>query len=331
MVEGSSSGANVPLSASDGAAPVIVTLTMNPSVDVSTGVAQVVPEHKLRCGPTRYEPGGGGINVSRALRNLGEGSLALYTAGGARGALLQELLEQEGLGHRALAVAEPTRESFAVLEALSGQQFRFNLPGPGLSEAEWRACLDALASLNPAPAMIVASGSLPPGVPDDFYAQVAALGRAVGARVIIDTSGPALQAVVGAPLFLIKPNLHELALLVGRTLDDEESVEQAARELVGPGRSAAVVISLGAAGALLATGDSCERLRAPTVPIRSKVGAGDSMVAGIVAGLMRGLDLREAVRFGVAAGAAAVMTPGSELCRRKDTERLYQRVRREAA
>ncbi len=179
--------------------------------------------------------------------------------------------------------------------------------------------------------MIIASGSLPPGVPDDFYYQVATLGRDLGARVIIDTSGPALQAAVGASLFLIKPNLRELALLVGRVLDDEDAVEQAALELVGSGHSTAVVVSLGAAGALLATGDGCERLRAPTVPIRSKVGAGDSMVAGIVAGLVRGLDLREAARFGVAAGAAAVMTPGSELCRREDTERLYRRVHREAA
>ncbi|NCC36187.1 MAG: MFS transporter, partial [Chloroflexia bacterium] len=120
-----------------------------------------------------------------------------------------------------------------------------------------------------------------------------------------------------------------LALLVGRPLDDEAEVERAALELVSSGRTTVVVVSLGAAGALLATGTTCERLRSPTVPIRSKVGAGDSMVAGIVAGLVRGLDLREAVRFGVAAGAAAVMTPGSELCRRDDTERLYRYVRRE--
>ncbi|WP_205703879.1 1-phosphofructokinase family hexose kinase [Candidatus Chloroploca sp. Khr17] len=326
MVKGSTLGAGIPVSAPEGAVPVIVTLTMNPSVDVNTGVNQVVPEHKLRCSAARYEPGGGGINVSRALRNLGEESLALYTAGGNRGVLLQELLAQEGLRHRALAVAEPTRESFAVLEALSGQQFRFSLPGPELSEPEWRACLAALAALSPTPAVIVASGSLPAGVPDDFYHQVAVLGRAVGARVIVDTSGPALQATISASLFLIKPNLRELALLVGRPLDDEEAVEQAALELVGLGHTA-VIVSLGAAGALLATGDGCERLRAPTVPIRSKVGAGDSMVAGIVAGLARGFELREAARFGVAAGTAAVMTSGSELCRCDDAERLYRRMR----
>ncbi len=144
-MEGPSLGASASLSAPDSGVPVIVTLTMNPSVDVSTDVDQVVPEHKLRCSAARYEPGGGGINVSRALRNLGEQSLALYTAGGARGALLQKLLEQEGLRQRALAIAGSTRESFAVLEALSGQQFRFNLPGPGLSEPEWRACLAAQA------------------------------------------------------------------------------------------------------------------------------------------------------------------------------------------
>ncbi|PDV97864.1 1-phosphofructokinase family hexose kinase [Candidatus Chloroploca asiatica] len=308
----------------------IVTLTMNPSVDVSTDVDHVMPEHKLRCSAARFEPGGGGINVSRALRNLGEESLALYTAGGMRGAMLHDLLDHEHVSHRALGVAEPTRESFAVLETNSGQQFRFNLPGPTLSEPEWRACLEALASITPVPTFIVASGSLPLGVADNFYAEVAAFGRTIGARVIVDTSGAALQAAVDASLFLIKPNLRELALLVGRSLDDETEVERAALELVSSGRTTVVVVSLGAAGALLATGTTCERLRSPTVPIRSKVGAGDSMVAGIVAGLVRGLDLREAVRFGVAAGAAAVMTPGSELCRRDDTERLYRYVRREA-
>ncbi|MBP1468531.1 1-phosphofructokinase family hexose kinase [Candidatus Chloroploca sp. M-50] len=307
----------------------IVTLTMNPSVDVSTDVDHVMPEHKLRCSAARFEPGGGGLNVSRALRNLGEESLALYTAGGMHGAMLQDLLDHEHVPHRALAVAGPTRESFAVLETNSGQQFRFNLPGPTLSEPEWRACLEALASITPVPTFIVASGSLPPGVPDHFYAEVAAFGRTIGARVSVDTSGAALQAAVDASLFLIKPNLRELALLVGRPLDDEAEVERAALELVSSGRTTVVVVSLGAAGALLATGTTCERLRSPTVPIRSKVGAGDSMVAGIVAGLVRGLDLREAVRFGVAAGAAAVMTPGSELCRRDDTERLYRYVRRE--
>ena len=167
----------------------------------------------------------------------------------------------------------------------------------------------------------------PPGVPDDFYARLARLGDELGAKVIVDTSQRALCAAVEAGVYLIKPNLRELSQLAGRDLEDEADQERVAGEIVRNGGARYVVVSLGAAGVLLVSEDGCERMRAPTVPIKSKVGAGDSMVAGIVLSLARGMPPREAVRFGVAAGAAAVMTPGTELCRREDTERLYERIK----
>lgn len=309
----------------------IVTLTVNPALDVSSSVDHVVPERKLRCEAPCWEPGGGGINVSRALHKLGGGSLALYTRGGPTGQQLEALLNEEGITHQPVPIEGTTRESFAVFEAATGLQYRFNMPGPPLREREWQSCLEALEALQPAPAFIVASGGLPPGVPAEFYARVARLGREMGARVIIDTSGPPLVAAVNEGVFLIKPNQNELGPLIGSVEGDEDRQVAAVRELVATGRCEAVVISLGRAGALLVAVDGCERIPAPTVPIQSKVGAGDSMVAGIVLALARGEPVRNAARFGVAAGTAAVMTPGSELCRREDVERLYAAMQAESA
>jgi 6-phosphofructokinase 2 len=301
----------------------ILTLTMNPAIDKSTSVAQVIIERKLYCNPLRCEPGGGGVNVSRAIRILGGESTAIFPCGGLTGDYLRELLQQEGLACRPVPVQGWTRENLAVLEESSGLQFRFGMPGAPLSDEEWRNCLVALAASNQKPDYIVASGSLPPGVPDDFYARVARVGKGLGAKVIVDTSGEPLRLALQEGVYLIKPNLRELGELVGKDLVDESSQREIVMEMVRSGQCAVVVLSLGAGGVLLATAAGCERLQTPLVPIKSKVGAGDSMVAGMVLSLARGKEVRDAVRFGVAAGAAAVMTPGSELCRREDAERLY--------
>jgi 6-phosphofructokinase 2 len=306
--------------------PTIVTLTMNPAIDTSTSVEHVAPERKLYCQQPRHDPGGGGINVSRAIHKLGGVSLALYPVGGPTGEMLRHLLEQEKLTHYPLPIAEWTRENFVALDETSGQQYRFGMPGPTLQKAEWQQCLDTLSTLHPAPDYLVASGSLPPGVPTDFYERVVLWAREIGARTIVDTPGDAFRAAARAGVYLLKPNLRELSELVDQELSDEVQQEAAAMDLVQRGHSEVVVLSLGAAGVLLVSAAGCERLRAPTVPIQSKIGAGDSTVAGIVLSLARGQSLREAVTFGIAAGAAAVMTPGTELCRREDTERLYARM-----
>ncbi|PIU53381.1 MAG: phosphofructokinase [Deltaproteobacteria bacterium CG07_land_8_20_14_0_80_60_11] len=305
----------------------IATLTMNPAIDKSSAVNQVVAEWKLRCEPPAYEPGGGGINVSRAIRKLGGDSVALYPAGGLAGQMLSDLLYGEGLQHQPMSIAGVTRENFTVLEKSTGQQYRFGMPGPTLTEAELRRCLEELSGLLPQADYLVASGRLPPGVPANFYGQLARLARENKTRLIVDTSGEALRLAVAEGVFLIKPNLREFAELTGRERVDEQEEERLARELVSTGQSETVVVSLGAAGVLVASAEGAERVRAPLVPIKSKVGAGDSTVAGIVLALARGRSWREAVRYGVAAGAAAVMTPGTELCRREDVERLYEQLR----
>ena len=161
--------------------PAIVTLTVNPCIDESAAVDQIVPDRKLRCGPPRYEPGGGGINVARAIRKLGGEALAIYPAGGAAGELLRALLTQEGVAQRPLSISGWTRENFNVREETTGRQLRFVLPGPELSAADRERVFDAVARLDPFPAYLVASGSLPPGVPPDFLARVARLVRERGA------------------------------------------------------------------------------------------------------------------------------------------------------
>jgi 6-phosphofructokinase 2 len=305
----------------------IVTVTMNPAVDASAATDRVSADEKLRCGPLEREPGGGGINVARAIGKLGGEALALYPAGGAMGQLLGELLDAEPVRHEPLRIAGSTRENVTIRESGSGHQYRFVMPGPSLADAEWAAVLEHVARLDPAPDYVVASGSMPDGVPTDFLARLADLSRERGARFVLDTSGDALRAGLGESVYLVKPNLRELGQIAGGDVAEDPDQERAAAALIDERKAEVVVVSLGGAGVLLVTADGAERIPSPTVPIRSRVGAGDSTVAGIVLGLARGMELGDAVRFGVAAGAAAVMTPGSELCRREDTERLYERIR----
>jgi 6-phosphofructokinase 2 len=304
----------------------IVTMTLNPAIDKSSSVAHVLAERKLYCKPPRFEPGGGGVNVSRAIKKLGGESMLLYPAGGLTGERLQGLLDEEGLDHRPVPIAGLIRESLVVMEESTGRQYRFGMPGPEFQEQEWEQFLTALSAMDPAPDYLVASGSLPPGVPADFYARVARLGKNRGAKVIIDVSGKAMKSALEEGVYLIKPNVREFRELVGKDIREEAQIKAAAQQLVKDGRCELLVISLGAAGALMVSEEVTERILPPTVPIVSKVGAGDSMVAGIVLSLARGKPLRESVLFGVAAGAAAVMTPGTELCRREDAERLYESI-----
>jgi 6-phosphofructokinase 2 len=301
----------------------ILSLTMNPAVDMSCSVDYVFAEHKLRCGPGNYEPGGGGINVSRAIRKLGGESMAIYLAGGLTGETLGSLLEEEGVAHRAISIKGWTRENFCVLENATGQQYRYVLPGPAVSEAEWTLCLDELRDYAPSPDYLVASGSLPPGVPDDFHVRLAGVARERGMRMILDTSGPALMEALRGGVYIAKPSLRELRSWAGQELAREDEQEAAALGIIRDAGAEIVVVSLGAAGALVASKRGCERLRSPSVPVKSKVGAGDSMVAGIVLGLARDLPPLKAIRFGVAAGAAAVMSAGTQLCGREETERLF--------
>lgn len=304
----------------------IVTLTMNPAINVNTSVDQVVPNRKLRCTEAVYEPSGGGIAVSRAIRRLGGESMAIFTAGGDAGHRLTSLVEAEGIAARPLPISSETPITMNATESSTGSMFRFGLEGAALLEREWRQVIDLLVELDPVPKYLVASGTLPRGVPDDFFAALSVLAAEAGIRLIVDTSGIALRHATGPGTFLLKPNLHEVRELAGGQAFSDFLLEGMARSFVAAGKAQAVAISMGSAGATAIWAGGARRIPAPTVPVASRIGAGDSMVAGIVVALTRGLPLDEAIAFGVAAGSAAVMMEGTELCRREETERLYQQM-----
>lgn len=302
----------------------IVTLTLNPAIDKSTSTKSVASEIKIRCETPTFDPGGGGINVSRAIHKLEGDSLAVYAAGGPPGNMLQTLLEIEGINQQPIAIQNWTRENLSVYEETSGLQYRFGLPGAPMSAAEWGRCLDAIITAEAD--YIVASGSLPPGVPVDIYKQLAQRVEGTNSRLIVDTSGDALAALVGAHVYLLKPNLRELEMLSGQKFAGEQQLIQSARSLIAQQVAEVLVISMGASGAALVTMAEFVQMRPPVVPIRSKVGAGDSMVGGLTLALAQGRSLRDAVRYGISAGSAAVMTEGTQLCRKEDTEDIYRRV-----
>lgn len=304
----------------------IVTLTMNPSVDLSTSVGRVEPVRKLRCQGVRRDAGGGGINVARMVRRLGGDVVALYTAGGVMGQVLETLVARDEVDGVVLPIDEHTRESFTVFESETKSQYRFVLAGPEMTEAEREGCLDALAALDPFPRYVVASGSLPPGAPDDYYARVARLARERGAKMALDTSGPSLKASLAEGVFLIKPNLVELAQVTSEDLDTEEAEARACRRIIDDGQAEVVALTLGDRGALLATRDAT--WRAPAVPIEpaSAVGAGDSFLGGMIWALAAGRTLEDAFRAGMAAGAATLMTPGTELAHPDDVRDLLPKV-----
>lgn len=297
----------------------IATVTLNPALDVSTGTNVVRDTHKLRCTAPRFEPGGGGINVARVVHALGGDVTAVFPCGGPAGATLEELLRDAGVPIAPVPIAGRTRESFTVDEAETRLQYRFVLPGPKLGEDEIIALLEAIRALPGSPDYIVASGSLPPECDPKIFHRLAGLGK----RLVIDTSGPALAACEGARAYLIKPSLRELQELVGRDLTSEADEAAAARDLLDRGFAEIVVVSLAERGALLVTSDQELRLPAIEVPVASAVGAGDSMVAAITLALAHGKPLDEALRYGIAGGAAALVAPGTELARREDVERLY--------
>ncbi len=298
----------------------IVTLTLNPALDKSTSTERLAPEHKLRCTAAQEDAGGGGINVSKAIRKLGGSSTAVFPAGGMAGQRLQDILAAAGVETSALEINGETRENFSVLETGTGFQYRFTLPGLPLTEPEADACLEIVRRLEPV--WLVVSGSLPPGLPVTYYKKVAVFAKEINARLVLDTSGPALQAAADEGLFLLKPNLAELSVLAGVKHLEMNQVDDAALSIIHQGKCEIVVVSMGPQGALLVTRDGFEHIPAPTVKKQSTVGAGDSMVAGMVWALSMGKSPLETARYGVACGTAATMNPGTELFHKEDVLRL---------
>jgi 6-phosphofructokinase 2 len=304
----------------------VVTLTMNPAIDLSVSVERVTPFHKLRSSESRRDPGGGGINVARVLKRLGTDVTAIYPAGGTLGLLLSQLVDQEGISQITIPIATETREDFTVNERVTGFQYRFVLPGPQLAEHEWQACLTLITALEAHTRFVVCSGSLPPGVPNDFYRRVAEATQRAGRRIIVDSSGAPLKDVLGVGVYLLKPSLSELRDIFGAALDIRADQIEACRKLVENKQAEVVALTLGEQGAILVTADRVLRARPLPIEPKSVVGAGDSFLGAMIWALTSGQTLDEAFRYGVAAGSAALLVPGTELCRREDIEQLVKEV-----
>lgn len=307
--------------------PSIVTITFSPCIDKSTSVPSLVPEKKLKCSPPKLEPGGGGINVARAIKKLGGEATAIFPSGGYTGKFFNHLLEKENIPAVIIESENETRENIIVLDESANSQYRFGMPGTGLSEKEWKQCLKAVEEMNDVE-FIIASGSLPPGVPLDIYAQLAKIAKTRSAKFIVDTSGEPLKHAADEGVYLIKPNLGELSSLAGKNELQQEEIKNIAREIIAKGKCEVMVVSMGAAGAMLVTDELAEIVTAPPVLRKSTVGAGDSMVAGIVYFLTLGNSLVEALQYGVACGTAATMNAGTELCKKEDAERLYALIQK---
>ena len=303
----------------------IITITFNPALDKSVTIPELVSEKKLKCSVPAYEPGGGGINVARAIKKLGGDATAVYLAGGYVGRKITSLLEEEFVRSLVTETHEFSRENLIVSDLATGKQYLFDMKGPTIKEREWQECLRSIEKIEDVQ-YIVASGSLPEGVPADIFARIAQIAREKNARLIVDTSGEALKHAIHEGVYLIKPNLRELGLLVGEENLTADLARGIAGQLTNTGKCEAIVVSLGSLGALLVTREISLVVTPPALEAKSTVGAGDSLVAGIVYSLAAGKELSEAVKYGVACGTAATINPGTELCKKSDAEKIYDSV-----
>lgn len=301
---------------------------MNPAVDVSSSVEVMDAYQKLRCHDVLHHPGGGGINVSRVIKRLNGETLAIFPCGGPMGMMLDGLLADEDIPRLAIPIAGDTREDFSVSEEATGKQFRFILPGPHLSSLEVDACHETIvAQLRPG-SFLIASGSLPPGAPTGFYTRLSAVAEKASAKFVVDSSGASLRAVVNhGGCFLIKPSQSELADLTGEKLNDRAACIEAADRLVTAGKAKFVCVSMGAEGAVLVGENEAHFAQTPEIPLKTTIGAGDSLLAAMVLAFSNGASPAEALQLGVAAGAASLLVSGTALCAASDVPRLKAQVR----
>jgi len=303
----------------------VATLTFRPCIDKSSSVASLSPEIKMSCYSVKEEAGGGGINVARALKKLGSDSTAMYVSGGCIGNKLDKLMLEENIRTLVVSSKNETRENIIIVDEANGKQYRFGMPTMPLSESEYRQFLSKLETMKVLNYIIV-SGSMPTGFDMSIFKELSFIAKQKNAKLIIDTKGDALKHALDEGVFLIKPNQGEFGALIGKNELSLQDIKEEAKILINNGKCEVVVISLGAAGAMMVTATTAKQIKPPSVERKSTVGAGDSMVAGIVFALNQGNNIVEAIRYGVACGTAPTLNPGTELCRKADVEWIFPKV-----
>ena len=303
----------------------IITLTVNPALDIYSKTEKFEPNEKLRCEQPIIDPGGGGVNVSRVIKRLGGESTAVYAQGGHTGKLFSDLLKKEGVKEDSIAVKNDLRQNFAITETSTGNLYRFGFPGAELEQQEYDALLDRI-DICEAGSFLVASGSLPPGAPADFYATVAARAKRCGLKFVLDTSGKSYKGVLEEGAYLIKPNRRELRDVTGERAETKGEQEKLLLKILQEYPVEMIVLSLGEEGAMLATRGQVMHFPAPQVEHVSSIGAGDSMVAGMVFKLSQNEPPENAILYGLSCGSATIKSPGTELLQKKDVEELYQQL-----
>ncbi|MCL2430836.1 MAG: 1-phosphofructokinase family hexose kinase [Alphaproteobacteria bacterium] len=302
----------------------IVTLTLNPALDLASEAERVEPIHKIRTFGDHIDPGGGGINVARVVHALGGDALAVIATGGVTGRYVEDLLSETGVPWHAVPIAGRTRVSLTVLDRASGLEYRFVPKGPTLSRQEWDSTLALMETIDGE--WVVASGSLPPGAPPDAYGLLARLAARRGQRFVLDSSGPALRAALGRGIEIVKPSLGELESLVGRRLANAAEQEAEALNLVRSGMARMVVLTLGQQGAIMASADGVIWMPALPEAVQSAVGAGDAFLGSMILALARGASQEEALAWGIAGGAAAIARVGTARVERDEVERRFDRL-----
>lgn len=307
----------------------IICVCLNPTIDISSEAEAIYPISKVRTHSVSISPGGGGVNVARVLSSYGVECELLVVTGGITGELLESGLESYQISTRCFHNSSPTRVAYTVLQTSNNQEYRFVPDGPEMLPEVFTDILDYMADLPlEAGDILSIGGSLPGGVSDDAYAQIAAIANDKNARVILDSSGRGLAGALGGKerFFLIKPSLNELQRLAGRKLDEPDALDYA-HSMVREGVTEHVAVSMGSHGAFLMSEHGSLRLPAQMVKLHSAVGAGDSFVGGMIYYLSLGHEIESAFRYGLAAGSAAVMTPADKLCSPADADNLYQSVK----
>ncbi len=305
----------------------IVTITLNPSIDISVIVPQLIPTEKLRCESYEKEVGGGGINVAKGLHRLGMKTKALFFSGGHNGKFIESRLKEEGLVIKPIHLRPETRENITVTDLKDGKEYRLVNKGAGIKKTHELHLLTALNSLRPRPGHLVLSGSHPPGLSDQFAGKLAAWCSRNNCKLVLDLPGEALAKCFGYRPFLIKPSLKEVGQVIGNPgLTKSQSV-QVAKEWVSKGFAENIVISMGAEGAIICNGMETYRIKPPPVVTMSTVGAGDSMVAGVLFKLAQQAELLDALRMGIACGTAATLHKGTKLFDPRQATKLYQQLK----